>query len=185
MLIDTLVVTLFALATSVAAMLKYAGDYKSACVLRVGLMTAILSLYLYNRDTISDGLLYGLLYMYVLNWAMFLWETLGKQKIYKSYMDVPRQTLYMVLPSGKCRVLNERQAKREHEKGVPVYIHAMARITYTPKGVEAHVDAGTGTDRTEVMNTQTGESAVEPQRKMTPQEILQALQAIHKDRQGG
>lgn len=185
MLIDILVLTLFALATSVAAILKYTGNYKPACVLRVGLMTAILGTYLYNVDTISDGLLYGLLYLYVLNWAMFLWETLGKQKIYKSYMDVPRQTLYKVLPSGKCQVLNERQAKREHEKGVPVYIHAMARITYNPKGAEAHMDKGMGTDRTGVMNMQTGERAVEPQRKMTPQEILQALQTIHKDRQGG
>lgn len=180
MLIDILVLSLFAVATSVAAILKYTGNYKRTCVLRVGLMTAILGTYLYNMDTISDGLFYGLLYLYVLNWAMFLWETLGRQKIYKSYMDVPRQTLYKVLPSGKCQVLNERQAKREHKKGVPVYIHAMARITYNPK-----VDKGTGTDRTGVMNTQTGESAVKQQRKMTPQEILQALQTIHKDRQGG
>lgn len=175
--IDILVVTLFAVATLIADMLKYAGNYKPACVLRVGIKTAILGTYLYKMDTISDGLLYSLLYLYVLNWAMFLWETLGKQKIYKSYMDVPRQTLYKVLPCGKCLVLNERQAKREHEKGVPVYIHAMARITYNP---EAHVDKGMGTDRMGVMNTQTGESAAEPQRKMTPQEILQALQAIHK-----
>ena len=185
MLMDILVLTLFIVATSLASILRYVGDYKSACVLRVGIITAIVGMYLYNMDTITGSLFYSLLYLYVLNWAMFLWETLGKQKIYKSYMDVPRQTLYKVLPSGKCQILNERQAMREHEKGVPVYIHAMARITYNPKGVEAHMDAGAGTDRTGVLNTQTGESAVEPQRKMTPQEILQALQAIHKDRQGG
>lgn len=80
------------------------------------------------------------------NAGMFVLELYRPRKYYANYLDVPRQVLYKVGKYGKCQVLSEREAKKAHENGETVYIHAMARVTYKPKDAKEKVDTGKGKD---------------------------------------
>ena len=83
------------------------------------------------------------------NAGLFVLELYRPRKYYTNYLDVPRQVLYKVGKYGKCQVLSEREAKKAHENGETVYIHAMARVTYKPKDEEPqnpNINKGSGTD---------------------------------------
>ena len=83
------------------------------------------------------------------SFAMYVIELFTPQKIYKSFLDVPRQILYKMGSHGKCIVLTEKQAKKAHKNGETVYIHAVARVVYKPKDEESQtpgVDKGIGKD---------------------------------------
>ena len=95
------------------------------------------------------------------SWTMFLIELFTQQKIYKSFLDVPRQVLYKMGSHGKCIVLTEKQAKKASKNGETVYIHAIARVVYKPKDEEPQtpgIDRGMGKDTTvaSVPEMQTG-----------------------------
>lgn len=95
------------------------------------------------------------------SFAMFVIELFTPQKIYKSFLDVPRQVLYKMGSHGKCIVLTEKQAKKSHKNGETVYIHAIARVVYKPKDEEPQtpgIDRGMGKDTTvaSVPEMQTG-----------------------------
>lgn len=80
------------------------------------------------------------------NAGLFVLELYRPRKYYANYLDVPRQVLYKVGKYGKCQVLSEREAKKAHENGETVYIHAMARVTYKPKDAKEKVDIAKGKD---------------------------------------
>lgn len=68
--------------------------------------------------------------MGILAAILFVKDTINRQKVYSRCEDVPRQILYREDKSGKCYVLTDAEAKKAHEKGENVYIHAIVKVKY-------------------------------------------------------
>lgn len=114
------------------------------------------------------------------SWTMFMIELFTQQKIYKSFLDVPRQVLYKMGSHGKCIVLTEKQAKKAHKNGETVYIHAVARVVYKPKDEESPtvgMDKGIGKDWSAVVGKD-GKPIVAPQHPVLSEDILKKLKDV-------
>ena len=67
----------------------------------------------------------------ILTFLLYTKDTFTQQKIYPKDLDVPRQLLYREdRRTGKCYVLSDEAAKKAHEKGELVFIHATVRVKY-------------------------------------------------------
>lgn len=71
-----------------------------------------------------------------ISYLLLILGFLIKQKIYSTYLDVPRQVLYVEDDNGTCTLVSTEQAKKEVALGHNVYIHAIARVKYIPKDIK-------------------------------------------------
>lgn len=133
---------------------KWNGFYYAALFCRILLLlyampVAVVGVFFPQDLPIPLQAIFFLVLACAYSFMMFVVELFTQQKVYKSFLDVPRQVMYKMGKHGKCYVLTEKQAKKAHEKGETVYIHAMARVTYKPKDEEPqnpNIDKGSGTD---------------------------------------
>ncbi len=139
--------------TSVAFIFKYFGYHKATLLFRVVTMLSvagIVSLCGLCSPTFNVPY-WGIAvvsFFGIANWFLFIVELFAQQKIYSTYLEVPRQLMYMVGKDGRCKILNDKQAKIAHENGETIYIHAVARVTCNPesKQVDVRADMGMGKD---------------------------------------
>lgn len=126
------VLTLFvAVSTLSAEALKSSGRLSVAQLFRLAVAVVSTGGAVWFRDDFRMSVLFGM--FVVLAVVLSAVDTFRKPHVYRSYLDVPRQTLYREDPSGKCIVLSDGEARDAHARGVDVYIHAVTRIKYGTK----------------------------------------------------